>query len=87
MRFSGNNLACQNCHLKGGTQRYGLPLIGVYGAFPAYMGREDEVRTLEDRINGCMERSMNGKALPGRRQGNESPAGLYPICEHRHPGR
>ena len=64
MRFSGNNLACQNCHLKGGTQRYGLPLIGVYGAFPTYMGREDEVRTLEDRINGCMERSMNGKALP-----------------------
>ena len=64
MRFSGNNLACQNCHLKGGTQQYGLPLIGVYGAFPAYMGREDEVRTLEDRINGCMERSMNGRSLP-----------------------
>lgn len=64
MRYAGNNLACQNCHLKGGTQRYGLPLIGVYGAFPTYMGREDEVRTLEDRINGCMERSMNGRALP-----------------------
>lgn len=64
MRYAGNNLACQNCHLNGGTQRFGLPLIGVYGAFPAYMGREDEVRTLEDRINGCMERSMNGRALP-----------------------
>ena len=64
MRYAGNNLACQNCHLNAGTQRFGLPLIGVYGAFPAYMGREDEVRTLEDRINGCMERSMNGRALP-----------------------
>jgi thiosulfate dehydrogenase len=64
MRYSGNNLSCQNCHLGAGTQRYALPLIGVYGWFPTYMGREDEVRTLEDRINGCFERSMNGRALP-----------------------
>jgi thiosulfate dehydrogenase len=64
MRYAGNNLACQNCHLAGGLQRFGLPLVGVYGAFPTYIGREDEVRTLEDRINGCMERSMNGRTLP-----------------------
>ena len=64
MRYSGNNMTCQNCHLSAGTKRFALPLIGVYGAFPAYMARENEVRTLEDRINGCMERSMNGKALP-----------------------
>ena len=64
MRYAGNNLACQNCHLKAGTQKFGLPLIGVYGAFPTFIARENEVRTLEDRINGCMERSMNGRALP-----------------------
>ncbi len=64
MRYAGNNLACQNCHLQGGTQQYGLPMIGVYGLFPMYIGRENEVRTLEERINGCMERSMNGRALP-----------------------
>jgi len=64
MRYSGNNLSCQSCHLQGGTQRFALPLIGVYGSFPTYMGREDEVRTLEERINGCFERSMNGRALP-----------------------
>jgi thiosulfate dehydrogenase len=64
MRYSGNNLACQNCHLQAGTQRYALPLVGVYGAFPTYMGRENEVRTLEERINGCFERSMNGRELP-----------------------
>ena len=52
MRYAGNNLACQNCHLAGGTQRFGLPLIGVYGAFPTFMGRENDVRTLEDRVNG-----------------------------------
>ncbi len=63
-RYAGNNLACQNCHLDGGRQRFALPLIGVYGAFPAYMARENEVRTLEDRINGCFERSMNGRTLP-----------------------
>ena len=64
MRYAGNNLSCQSCHLNGGTQRYGLPLIGVYGVFPTYIARENEVRTLEERINGCFERSMNGRALP-----------------------
>jgi thiosulfate dehydrogenase len=62
-RFAGNNLTCQNCHLQGGTQPYAMPLIGVWGQFPQYRGREGEVRTLEDRVNGCMERSMNGRAL------------------------
>jgi thiosulfate dehydrogenase len=64
MRYAGNNLACQNCHLKAGTKRFGLPLIGVYGAFPTYIAREDGISSLEDRINGCMERSMNGRVLP-----------------------
>ncbi|MBI0536995.1 cystathionine gamma-synthase [Roseomonas sp. KE2513] len=64
MRFAGNGLTCQSCHLQAGTQRYGLPLAGVWGVFPQYIGREDEVRTLEERVNGCMERSMNGRSLP-----------------------
>jgi thiosulfate dehydrogenase len=63
-RYSGNNLTCQNCHLKAGAQPYAMPLVGVWGQFPQYRGREGEVGTLEDRINGCMERSMNGRALP-----------------------
>ena len=62
--YSGNGLDCQSCHLNAGTQQFGLPLIGVWGVFPAYIARENAVSTLEDRINGCMERSMNGKALP-----------------------
>ncbi len=64
MRFAGNNLSCQSCHLIAGTQAFALPMIGVYAAFPAYMPRENEVRTIEDRIEGCMERSMNGRPLP-----------------------
>ena len=64
MRFAGSGLTCQSCHLQGGTQQFGLPLAGVWGVFPQYIGRENEVRTLEERINGCMERSVNGRALP-----------------------
>ncbi len=64
MRYSGNNLSCQSCHLQGGTQRFAIPMIGVYGVFPLYIAREDEVRTLEERIEGCMERSMNGRVIP-----------------------
>jgi thiosulfate dehydrogenase len=33
-RFAGNNLACQNCHLQGGSQAYAMPLRGVWGQFP-----------------------------------------------------
>lgn len=63
-RYSGNGLTCQNCHLQGGSQPYVVPLVGVWGQFPQYRGREGEVGTLEERVNGCMERSMNGRALP-----------------------
>lgn len=64
MRFSGNRLDCASCHLDAGTRRFGLPLAGTWGIFPQYIARENQVRTLEDRINGCMERSMNGRPLP-----------------------
>lgn len=64
MRYAGNNLACSSCHLDGGRRRLGLSLIGVHGAYPANMARENESRTLEQRINGCLERSMNGRLLP-----------------------
>jgi thiosulfate dehydrogenase len=63
-RYSGNSLTCQNCHLKAGTRPYAMPLIGVWGQYPQYRGREGTVGTLEERLNGCMERSMNGRALP-----------------------
>jgi thiosulfate dehydrogenase len=37
MRYSGNNLSCQSCHLRGGTQKVAIPMIGVYGVFPVYI--------------------------------------------------
>ena len=62
-RFAGNNLSCQSCHLEAGTKKFGLPFVGVSGDFPQYRAREGHVGTLEDRVNGCMTRSMNGRAL------------------------
>lgn len=64
MRFAGNNLACTNCHLDGGTNRAGLPLLGVVGTYPKYSARSDRTITLPERINECMTRSMNGRPLP-----------------------
>jgi thiosulfate dehydrogenase len=64
MRFAGNNLACQNCHLDGGTNRNGLPLVGVFKTFPKYLARDQRVVTLPERLDECMTRSMNGRKLP-----------------------
>lgn len=64
MRFAGNNNQCQNCHLDAGTKAYSAPFVGVFAAFPQYRPRENTIGTLADRINGCMERSMNGYKLP-----------------------
>jgi thiosulfate dehydrogenase len=62
-RLAGNNLSCGNCHLQAGTQPYAMPMIGVWGQFPQYRAREGAVVTLQERINGCMQRSMHGRAL------------------------
>ncbi len=64
MRYSGNNLACASCHLDGGRRRYGLSFIGVADAYPRNMARENAEQSLAQRVNGCFERSMNGRALP-----------------------
>ena len=63
MRFSGNSLNCTSCHQNNGTKQFGLPWMGVSRMYPQYRGREDKVAGLEERINGCMERSMNGKSM------------------------
>ncbi|MEC3964423.1 c-type cytochrome [Flagellimonas halotolerans] len=62
--FARNNLACASCHLNGGTKPYAAPLIGVVKRFPQFRGRENKMGTIEERINGCMERSMNGRTMP-----------------------
>ncbi len=63
-RLSGNNLNCENCHLEAGTKEFGNPFRGVYSTFPNYRARSATVGTMQDRIESCMTRSMNGKPLP-----------------------
>jgi thiosulfate dehydrogenase len=59
----GNSLRCASCHLDNGLRRNGMPWVGVYARFPQYRARSGKVDLIEDRINDCFERSMNGKAL------------------------
>jgi len=63
MRFAGNNLSCENCHLNGGRKVGAGSFVGVANRFPQFRGRENKNGTLEERINGCMERSMNGRVM------------------------
>ncbi len=60
----GNSLNCTSCHLNAGTVADGSPFVGVSAFFPSYAPRAGKVITLEERINGCFKRSMNGKPLP-----------------------
>lgn len=64
LQYAGNNLTCSNCHLDDGTRPGAASWVGVAKRFPQFRGRENRLVSLEDRVNGCMERSMNGKALP-----------------------
>jgi thiosulfate dehydrogenase len=63
-RYAGNNLACANCHLDAGTKMFGLPIFGLFEEYPQYSGRAGAEITIEGRINACMTRSMNGRAMP-----------------------
>ena len=59
----GNDLNCTSCHLNSGTVADGSPFVGVSAFFPSYAPRAGRIITLEDRINGCFLRSMDGKPL------------------------
>ncbi len=59
----GNGLNCTNCHLTGGTTPGASPWVGIWGVFPEYRSRSGKLISLQERINDCFERSMNGKPL------------------------
>lgn len=62
-QYVGNGLNCTSCHQTGGTKPGALPFPGLSGQFPQYNARAGKVITLQDRVNGCFSRSMNGKPL------------------------
>jgi thiosulfate dehydrogenase len=59
----GNGLQCVSCHAADGTQKNGMPWVGVYARFPQYRSRAGNVQVIEDRVNDCFKRSMNGLPL------------------------
>ncbi|MGA9007443.1 MAG: hypothetical protein WB495_11295 [Xanthobacteraceae bacterium] len=80
-RYAGNDLACTNCHLQAGTKKFGIPLFGLYGDFPQYSARTGAEISIEDRINSCMTRSMNGRPLPVA--GDAKNSRLYQVYRQR----
>lgn len=60
----GNQLRCTSCHLDEARRPNAAPWTGILTRFPQYRSRAGRVITLEDRINGCFERSLHGTALP-----------------------
>jgi thiosulfate dehydrogenase len=63
-RMIGNRLACASCHIDIGTEPGTLTLLQTTEHYPRFSGRAGGMTDIEDRINECMQRSMNGKALP-----------------------
>lgn len=59
----GNQLNCTSCHLGNGSEAYAAPWNNMPSVYPIYSSRAGRVNTIQERINGCFERSMNGKAL------------------------
>ncbi len=64
--FVGNKLKCVSCHLPGddnrpGTKKSAGTFIDVAARFPMYKTREGVTETLQDRIDNCFMRSMDGE--------------------------
>ncbi len=60
---TGASMNCNSCHVQQGKKPLGAPYINTVNSFPQFNPRANRVVTLEDRINGCFMRSMNGKPL------------------------
>ena len=59
----GAAMNCNSCHVSQGKVNLGAPFINTVNAFPQINPRMERMMWLEERINGCFFRSMNGKPL------------------------
>lgn len=64
MRYTTSRLSCGSCHLGNGTEPGTLGLPPAFGHYPRFSGRTGTTTTIEDRVNECMQRSLNGRPLP-----------------------
>jgi thiosulfate dehydrogenase len=63
-RYIRSRLNCGSCHLGAGTEPGTLTLLQTDEHYPRFSGRAGNWTDIEDRINECMQRSMNGRPLP-----------------------
>lgn len=64
LRYISSRLSCGSCHLGTGTEPGTLSLPDAILHYPKFSPRYGATTTIEDRINECMQRSMNGRPLP-----------------------
>ncbi len=57
-RYVGSKLHCQSCHLNGGGNRDAAWWVDMWTVYDY-----PKTTQLQQRINGCFERSMNGHAI------------------------
>ncbi len=60
--YVGNEMNCVNCHIDRGRKANSAPLWAAYGMYPAYRKKNNKVNTFVERMQGCFQFSMNGKA-------------------------
>ncbi len=70
--YVGNALNCTNCHLGAGRVLHAAPFVGLISVYPEYRSRNARMNNIEDRLDQCFERSLNGKALPPRSREKEA---------------
>jgi thiosulfate dehydrogenase len=63
-RYHKSRLNCGSCHLGTGTEPGTLTLLQTTERYPRFSNRAGGMTDIEDRINECMQRSMNGRPLP-----------------------
>jgi len=63
INHQSNGMNCQNCHLDAGTRPWGNNYGGVYSTYPKFRERRGAIETITQRINDCLQRSLDGKPL------------------------
>jgi thiosulfate dehydrogenase len=58
-----NGMNCQNCHLEAGTKPFGNNFGSVASLYPKFRARSGGLESLGKRVNDCIQRSLNGKAI------------------------
>jgi thiosulfate dehydrogenase len=59
-----NGMNCQNCHLDAGTRGFANNYLAVAATYPKLRARSGTVESIDKRVTDCVERSLNGRALP-----------------------